>query len=61
MQVGGVLQSGDESEITLTVVGDGSGNGNGICEVGESGAADCDGLCVRPVEEDVLTAQQVKS
>ncbi|MBU2896777.1 hypothetical protein, partial [Vibrio hepatarius] len=46
-KVNGELLSGDESDITLTVVGDGSGNGNGICEVGESGAADCDGLCVR--------------
>ena len=36
------------------MVGDGSGNGNGICEVGESGAAGADGLCVRPVEEDSI-------
>ncbi|UTZ38753.1 hypothetical protein HB763_19300 [Vibrio campbellii] len=63
-KVGGVLLSGDESEITLTVVGDGSGNGNGICEVGESGAADCDGLCVRPAEAngiDCVTGKELTS
>ncbi|UTZ38757.1 hypothetical protein HB763_19320 [Vibrio campbellii] len=51
-KVGGVPLSGNESEITLTVVGDGSGDGDGICEADESGAADCDDLCVRPAEEN---------
>ncbi|TQP67536.1 hypothetical protein FLL86_17790 [Vibrio cholerae] len=63
-KVNGELLSGDKSEITLTVVGDGSGNGDGICELGESGVADCDGLCVRPAEAngiDCVTGKELTS